>query len=342
MLKKLRFWLGLGLTSFFLFLLFYRTDFSEIGAALRQAQYWLLAPAVAVYFLTMVMRSWRWAWLLRPLGRFSFSELFAVLILGYTINNLLPLRLGELGRAYLVGRGHGTSKMAALGTIALERVWDGLTLLLFILVVSFILPLDGWLQDSARLMGLLLGLLFVAFLALASSPRLEEVILGLTRRLLPGSLGERVAGYARSFMVGLEDLRRPRDLAVVLFLSVLVWLGEALVFAVVAQAFSLQVSFSVLLLTMAVANLVTVLPSSQGGIGPFEWAGKTVLVLFGAAGPTAAAYVIVLHATFMVPLTLLGLLYLAWRHIDLGELTAPSPEAALGLEETHPEDLDCP
>lgn len=331
MLKKLRFWLGLGITGLFLFLFFYRADFSEIGAALGQAQYWLLAPAVAVYFLTMAVRSWRWAWLLRPLGRFSFTELFLVLILGYTVNNLLPLRLGELGRAYLVGRGHGTSKLAALGTIALERVWDGLALLLFILVVSFVLPLEGWLQDLAQLMGLLLGLLFAVFLALVISPRLSEGALGLVGRLVPGRLGERVAGYGRSFLVGLEGLRHPRELAVVLSLSVLVWLGEALVFVVMAQAFSLQVSFPVLLLTTAVANLATVLPSSQGGIGPFEWAGKTVLALFGVAGPTAAAYVIALHATLMVPLTAVGLLYMARKNLGLGDITAPR-EAAQGLE----------
>src|SRR3972149_956204 len=120
-----RLWLGLGGTGLFLGLFFWRTDLGELGDAQAQANYWWVIPAVAIWFASAVLRSLRWHYLLRGLTTLSTATLSPIVIIGYMANNLLPLRTGEFVRAYVLSERHQVSKMSTLGTIAVERVFDG-------------------------------------------------------------------------------------------------------------------------------------------------------------------------------------------------------------------------
>src|SRR3990172_5613676 len=136
-----RLWLGLGGTGLFLGLFFWRTDLGELGDALAQAIYWWVVPAVAIWFLSAAFRSLRWHYLLRRLASLSTRSLYPIVIIGCMANNLLPLRTGELVRAYVLGERHGVSKMSTLGTIAVERVFDGVVLVGFLVVAGAVLRL---------------------------------------------------------------------------------------------------------------------------------------------------------------------------------------------------------
>jgi hypothetical protein len=135
LLRSPRIWLGVALSALFIVIFLWRTDFGEIGDAFAHANYWWALASIPVYFVAAYFRAWRWKYLMRPLGEFRTSALFPIVIIGFMANNLIPARAGEFVRAYLVGERYSISKMAALGTIAVDRVFDGITLLPFLLIV---------------------------------------------------------------------------------------------------------------------------------------------------------------------------------------------------------------
>ena len=114
-----------------LLLLLYQADISDLKNALRNANYYLLAPSIVVYFFAVFFRAIRWRYLLSPMGQFPVGRLYSVVVIGYMANNLLPVRLGELVRSYYLARRENVSASSALATIAVERVYDGITLLAF-------------------------------------------------------------------------------------------------------------------------------------------------------------------------------------------------------------------
>jgi uncharacterized protein (TIRG00374 family) len=341
LLKSYRFWLAIGVSLLFLGLFFSRIDLGDTWEKLGEADYFLLLPAILVYFGAVYFRAFRWQYLLTPVKPLAVMRLYPVVVVGYMANNLLPLRIGEVVRAYYLGEREKISKVSSLATIAVERVFDGLTLLFFAAVVSMFLPLVGLLQglgERAGIPWLVLALamsmpfvLIAAFMVVASSsPPWLDTIVDRVTGILPGQVGAKVSGLIHIFIGGLEILQSPRRLLMVFLLSLPVWLMEAMMYYLLAFAFDLDQVFSpaemigVILLVTSVSNLATAVPAAGGGIGAFEVAAAATLTLLGADGATAGAYTIVVHTALLVPVTLLGLIYLWMDKISLGQLTRES------------------
>ena len=359
-MRSRRLWFGLAVSLVFLLLLFLRVDLKDTVRSLGKANYLFVVPAIALYFVALVFRTLRWRFLLSHLKPIPVDRLLPVVVVGYMANNLLPIRLGEVVRSYYLGQREGVSKSAGLATIAVERVFDGLTLLFFLAVASMALPIGGLVQDLAEDTGLpallliagttvpfvfALGSLIVVAYRPAWPVWLAERV---TRRLIavayrsawlvwlvervtrrqPEKLGPSIVEVVELFVSGLASLRDPRRLLALFLLSLPVWIMEAAMLYVIGFSFDLQDSFSsqgmmiaAILATTATANLATSLPSSQGGIGPFELFSTATLVVLGVAGPVATAYTVTVHAALLVPVTLLGLAFLWRQNLSLAQLT---------------------
>lgn len=320
MLKGRRFWVGLIVTLFFLALFFYQVDFTQMGRALQGANYLFLLPATVVYFIGMGLRTLRWSYLLDPLCHIGVRRLFPVMAIGYMANNTLPLRLGELVRAYFLCRRESMSQASALATIVVERIFDGLALLLILSAVSLFLPLAGWIGETARMVAVLVIVALLFAFAIGSSPKRTERVVAAFLRFLPGRLRAKAMEVTDLFLEGFRVLHHPGKLLLVLLASFLVWVTEATVFYLVSFSFDLGLPFTVLLLTMSVASLSVSLPATQGGIGPFEFFCARTVALFGVSLPLASAYAIVVHAVLLVPFSLLGFYYLAMEGSTLKHL----------------------
>ncbi|MDY6906867.1 MAG: lysylphosphatidylglycerol synthase transmembrane domain-containing protein [Chloroflexota bacterium] len=328
--RNRRFWIGLVITLVFLALFLYpllRTGFADMGRALAEANYLYLIPALAVYFVGVFLRSVRWSYLLLPLGRFSPFRLFPLVVIGFMVNNVLPARLGIVARAIILGERERMSKMAAGGTMVVEQVFDGVTLLFFIAVVAiFGVSLAGVLQGTVYVVAGLFILALVLCLALASSERLAQWVVSLVVRLLPHRWRERVGLWLVRLVEGLGIMRSPWRLLVVFLLSNLVWLAEAGTFYFVALSFDLGQPFYVLLLATAVANLAWALLMTQGGLGSFDLAAQQTLVFFGVGVGLASSYVLVLHAVLLLPMTALGFVFLWLENLSLSRLVSRGEE----------------
>jgi uncharacterized protein (TIRG00374 family) len=311
-------WLGVGGTAVFLGLFFWRTDLGELADALAQANYWWVVPAVAIWFVSAAVRSLRWHYLLRRLVGLSTATLYPIVIIGYMANNLLPLRTGEIVRAYVLGERHKVSKMSTLGTIAVERVFDGVILVAFLVLAGAVLGLSSelrWLAVAmALLFALLLGVLIYAAFSPERASRWVERIIGL----LPRSLRQQARGPVDSFLSGLQSLQSPYLVSLVLATSLGAWLLEALVYYLVGLAFNIDEGFVAYLMVAAAANLAITLPSASGGIGPFELLTKETLTFLGVGSSVAGAYAVALHGLLLLPVIVAGLAFLWAVNLSLG------------------------
>lgn len=312
MILSWRFWLGFLMSLAFLYAVFYQTDPREVWLALQTANYFWLFPAIAVYFLGVWLRAWRWHYLLRSIQALPVNLLFKTIIVGYTANDLLPFRLGELVRAYFLGARAGVSKAATLTTIVVERVLDGLTMLLFMVVASFFLPLDQALQGIVRLSAVLLLAMLLLMLLAVATWGLSYRLLVRAAGLLPASIGDRMVGLGESFLKGLGAMKQGKDFLAVLAFSILGWLPEVGMYALIGQGFGLNKPFSAFMLATAAGNLGAMVPSTPGYVGVFDAPAKYALVLAGVGNDIAASYVLVVHAALIMPVVLLGLYYV-WQ-----------------------------
>lgn len=329
-MRNPRFWLGLLISGVFLYLAFRGQDFQEIRNALERTNYWYVIPAVGLYFIGVYLRTFRWAWVLRGVVPLQTSALFSVVVIGYMANNVLPLRAGELVRSYVLSTRTGLRKTSILATIAVERLFDGLTMLLFILVASIFVGLTDQLQTVTYFAAGLFGAV-VLFLLVLTTSRARELLISRLLPMLPDAIRTRAEQFLESIFAGLSVMRRRNDLIVVSGVSILAWLFEAAMYLVISFGFGLELGIAAILLVTAVANLATLIPSSPGYVGPFE--AGVLLALVGAVGiqrEVAISFAIVVHAALYLPITLWGLGYwwresFTWR--DMRRLAAEEERA---------------
>jgi uncharacterized protein (TIRG00374 family) len=341
LIKPRSFIFGVIVSLVFVGLFFLTVDEKEMGKALADADLKYLAPAVAFYFGAVLFRTLRWRYLLSPLRVFAAARLFPVVVVGYMANNLLPVRLGELARAYYLRQREDFSTSTALATIAVERVYDGITLLLLALAaVPFLLGydlLDGARSSQKWSWALLAGLAAVVFVAaivaltmLAIKPGFARTIYKLSR-IFPSKLQPKVQKLIGLFIEGLTALREPRRHVGLFLWSVPIWLFEGALYLFIAFTFNLHQAFEpawlllpVVMLVMAASNLASSIPSSPGSIGTFEFPAAAALVLVGVGQGTAGAYAVLVHVVLLLPVTALGLVFLWTGHISLARLAKGS------------------
>lgn len=318
---KLKFWLGLVVSLIFLYLAFQGQDFGKIGKALGEANYWWLLPALGAYFAGVWVRAVRWHFLLGPIKKVSINRLFPVVVIGYMANDVLPVRMGEVVRAYVLGKRENVSKTGTLATIVVERIMDGITMLLFLSGAALFVTINKDIEGIEKLASIVFLVFIVIFFVVASNRNTLLKLEAFGLKLLPSKIRPRVAGLADKFIDGLQVLRQWRDLLAVFGLSIAAWLCEAAMYWMVALAFSgLNLSWQAIIMTLAVANLFTLVPSTPGYVGPFDFAANKVLVsVFLAPAELAASYVILLHAALYFPITLWGLFYWVREHFSFKE-----------------------
>ena len=354
-----KFLLALGVSLALLLLLLYRVNIGDLADALTKANYLYVIPAIPIYFLAVYFRAVRWRFLLTPLSVFPASRLYPVVIIGYMANNVLPARLGELVRSYyLARRERGVNASSALATIAVERVYDGLTLLSWAAVAAPVLLLLGEFEGTGSasratwvILAALTASLFVGALAfltcLAVFPRTMEIFDRLLL-VVPERIRPKISQLIHTFVEGLLILSSPRKHLTLFLLSMPVWALEASMYLLISYSFGIDSHFGsigvlllVVLLLTATSNLATSLPISIGGIGTFEVVAQQTLIALGIDETPAGAYAIFLHVIALwLPVNLAGLAIMWKQNLSLSRLAgegqmgsspeSPVPQGAAG------------
>jgi glycosyltransferase 2 family protein len=330
-MKRWQFWFGLAISALFLYLVLSKIDFPQLWLVLIEANYWWLIPGVAVYFVALWVRSWRWHYLVRPLKSIPTRTMFPIVTMGYAANNIFPARAGEVLRAVVLKRHEGVAIPASLATIIIERMFDGIVMLGFVFIN--LAELTRLTRVAIEVAGIKFGIREVAiwgsvaffgalalFLVAAMFPApTDRLMTWLVAHLVPARIRDKTLGIIRRFLEGLKSLRSPFDVLMVFFTSVLIWLLETVKYWFVMHAFSFSISFFALMLMNGVVNLATTIPSAPGYLGTFDLPGIAVLQAYNIPREIAASYTFVLHFALWFPVTALGLYYMVREGISWSE-----------------------
>jgi uncharacterized protein (TIRG00374 family) len=326
-------WQGLvanvGISLVFLDLVFYKLDIRTMLIAMKQANYYMFIPSLVILVISLIIRTWRWHWLLYQTKTARFYSLFSSLMIGTAANMVLPARAGEFIRAYFLGRQEKISKTTAFATIVVERIFDGLTILLFLLLVVI---LTGARSDEIKYMGYLgasfyLGVVVGLFLLYFR----RDFLVRLIKALLPRPLAEKIEEILDAFLEGMQVMRNGRQLFMVILLSLATWVGFALSFWPIMLAFDFgaPVPYYAPFLVIAFGALGLTIPGAPAGIGIFQYV--TVLALriaFTLSGAklaanfdeVAAVFSLLLHFSQVAPEVLVGLYCFLRENVSLREV----------------------
>jgi uncharacterized protein (TIRG00374 family) len=295
-------------------------ELEKLYSALRTIDYRFLVPAVLLNVSSPWVQAHRWRYLLKSVKEVKTSSLFSVVMIGFLGNSTLPAKLGELIKAFVIGRKEGISKSSSLATIAVERTFDGMTVVFLLVVTSLFAPLPGWVNKLAYL-GLLLNVGLLSFLLFFKhrTDRATSLVSSVLRPF-PQKLTGRALGLLTLFAEGLRVLEEGGQLTMVSVLSVLLWLIPALVTLSVFHALSLTVPPIAALVVVVIVALGIMLPFSPGNVGTTEYLCIVALALFGVEKSDALSLSIVLHASQLVPMTVIGLFCLWLEQLSLREL----------------------
>jgi uncharacterized protein (TIRG00374 family) len=329
-LRRLGIIAAFAVSLLFAFLAFHDVDWSETMRALVGANGTIVFLGAIVGLGGFVVRAFGWKFLLVPVEHLSGRRLFTPVAIGYMANNLLPARVGEFARAYVVGRRENVSKSAALATIVIERIFDGLTLLLILAVISLYFPFPPWVKESGALVAAALFLLAVALALVAAKIELVIRVIDLVvGPFLPG-MAVQLKSQFRNFVVGLDLKNHYPTVLLALLFTFLRWTFEACIYLSVIYALGLEhrVPIHGALFVMVAVNIACMIPQAPGFIGSVQIACIQALSVFGIDRETAVAYSLLVHAAFFFPITIVGLVCLAQSPLTFAEIRKSGNTAA--------------
>jgi glycosyltransferase 2 family protein len=313
---------GLVVSAVFLYLALRRIDVQVVWSTLANSHWWpwyVLAPSV--YLVGLLMRGLRCREILKPHCDLPVATSTNIVVIGYAANNVLPARLGEVARAYVLSRKANLTVSLSLAVTFLERIFDGLTITLLLLAAAMYSPLPAWGREVLFAAG---GIFAIAVTGVVLVMVAKSAVLSLAKRMtsfLPEPISERILSILDRAIAATDCLRDPLLTAKVAVLSLLVWLIEGAVYMLILPAFDLPLNPIWALMAMCVTNLGILVPSSPGYVGPFQYFCMMALGIFGVPRETGLGFAVMAFFLTYVPVTTWGLAAIAYYRIDLGTAT---------------------
>lgn len=322
--------LGIALIVFLL----RSVNLDQLGNDFSHVEYSYLALAMVAFVVNLGMKVPRWALLFGDDAP-DWDNLFGAINVGYAVNSLLPARLGDLVRAYWIRDRAGISMVQTLSTIALERVLDGVTVLAMFLILAPTVAFPSALRGSALAAGSVFVALLLAMLALAYASTRENRFSRFLRGLEEGrwAIVGRVIGQVSN---GLRALHDARTVGLLVLYTAIIWGANSVLLWLVALAFHLDAPLAAGALGNAVVSLGMTVPSTPGYIGIFDYLIVVTLGLYGVAKTPALAAAFVFHAIAFIPVTVIGIIYIARAGYGVTMQMLRSSAAQKEELDTHP------
>jgi uncharacterized protein (TIRG00374 family) len=318
--------LGLAVSAALLVYLFWNVDLHEVATRLANTNWWFLALSIGLNLGSLWLRAWRWYYLFPP-GSHP-SHLFNSLMIGYLGNNVLPLRAGEVVRAYVASR-RGQRFWTVLATIVVERALDGLAVGVILLALFLAIPIPARFRWPAAifLAADLAAMLLLAVIAVAPA-RCGILIRALLHRWAWGE--RRAMDVLGTMSEGLRGVRAGHHATPITLSTVVIWTLFALSVWTGLRAARLDVPLAASWTVLAFLGLGVSLPSSPGYLGVVQAATVLALALFSVPRTEALSFSLLFHASQFFPVTVYGLVLLLVEHVSLSDAsrTAEAPAAS--------------
>jgi glycosyltransferase 2 family protein len=328
--KKIQFWFGIGISCVLVCWLIFTCDWEEVQKEVVGIHIWMLIPAVLLFIFHFVLRAVRWRLLLgdqEKKNRPSLSLLFDGMMVGNLATFLLPLRVGEFVRPYMLSRCSDSTFALSFVSVVLERFFDLSSVLLsFGLLLLFLDPvkqeINPIVYDGAFFLSGVAGLILVFILSAVYLPKQLLAIAKMGLSIFPAKLRTALLKFLEEFLVGATVLRSGSLLLQVILWSVVIWASTYARFWISLAAFP-TIDPSILLSVGAgvLVSLAIAAPSAPGFVGVYEAGCIAAFALFGLSKESATAYAIVTHVLEYILVGLFGCIALFRNDLKLGDLT---------------------
>ena len=314
MTRWLKLIIGIGITGAFIWLLVRGLDISALGQAFAELSLPLLLLALVFLSAGYALRIVRWWWMLRVLEpSLPVKACVWPFLTSIAVNNVLPFRAGDALRVFGFRRQLRSPAVRVLGTLIIERILDLLALLGFFFIGLLGLPGGVFPESFVRIATWLVGLSVAGLvIVILVTPWLGLIIERITKLdfFERRNLSEAVARHGGHLIGALGVVRSPGRLFGLLVMSIMTWAFEGAVFATVAFSVNAGVDALGPWFALGTGTLATLIPSSPGYVGTFDYFAAQGLVAYGADPEVAVAFALTVHAVLWLPLTAAGLAYL--------------------------------
>ena len=328
--KKMLLIVGLMVSIICSWLFVRKIEWSSLGVAFSEAKYIYILPTIIIMFVAQYIRAIRWEVLLSPIKKVSVLNLFSVSMIGFMANNVLPARLGEIIRPVMIARKEKIGVSTSFATIAIERVFDILGIIVIASLLFCFLPSDNETNSQAVILQLKKWSAIMAFLGICAIttlfllslyPKRAGAVFEKLLFVFPHPLRDKLVNMLHSFISGLQVFDHKTKLLWAGALSIVIWLLNAASIYVLSYSFDIGLSFAGSCFVAVCLALAVALPQAPGFIGVFHIATQKSLDVFGIDLSSAQSFAILLWAINFVPITITGLLFL-WREgISFGEMS---------------------
>lgn len=335
--KKL--WIGIGISLFFLFLLFRKIDIHKLLAAFKEMNCYYLWPAVLSTFISYFFRAVRWRYLLLPLKKTRLGNLFPATIIGYMANNILPARLGEFVRAFVLGEKECISTSAVFASLVIDRLFDGFTVLLILLFTFFTVKLPGGMESVQH--GLVVGgyitltiyIFVVVFLVILKQRTMQTInLIGGLLKPFPAKVAEKVIPLLGSFIEGVRLSSKPAELFALLCSSLVIWAFAIWPVDLLLRSFGIILPITASMFIMVFLVFAVMVPAAPGYVGTYHAACVYGLMAFNIQKEKALSVALMIHGVSFFPVIIVGLFYLWKKDVSLSEMRNKSTQEESLLE----------
>ena len=310
--------LGFGISIICLYFAFRGIEWIQVAVTFRKANFFWLILSILFQLLSLAIAGFRWKTVIN-LPEVSWASASASMMVGLMVNNILPGRMGEFVRPILLGQEIKRSKAFLFATVVIDRISDLLVLLILGLLSFGMFPFIPWARQMSIVGGwvLVLGLLVIGIFSYSNvGLKIEKIIC----QYCSTRFYERITHFLQKLRLGFRSFQSIQRGAAVFGLSWLVWAAWFLCLYYALNAFKLILPIWGVILLLSTLNLGGLVPSSPGYAGTYHLLAILVLSNFAIKKEEALGFILVFHALWYVPQTLLGLIILIKKNLSLGQL----------------------
>ncbi len=296
-------------------LLFYFIDFREALEAFRNVRPLELTIVFFLNFVVIIFKSIRWQILLTPRPRLVI--LFLTNLVGFMANTILPARAGELVRALVLGKKENISKTTVLGSAALDRIFEGIGMLILLVIMPLIMETPDWMKKGTFGFIIFFSAIFIVIILMMKlSPETLVKYLPLSNKT-----NEVIKNIFEKLQKGFEAINNLKTSSAATLLSLLGWITQIFMIHLVILSFGIHLSPLAALMTLLAVNIAIMIPAAPGSLGTFELSVVLALGFFGIEKSLALSIALTYHFIQLIPVTIAGvisipLLGMKFRDID--------------------------
>ena len=318
--RTIKYFLGVLISVIGLYYAFRQVNIWELWISIKNVNIILILLAVFILVSSNVIRAWRWQILVKPIKEVSFDPAFSSIMIGYFGNSVLPFRMGEFLRAYVVADKTSLSASTAFGTIVIERILDFVGLSAVILLIMTVYPLKSIV--GSIIIGVIV-LSLTAFIFILLFGGFKSILLVKIEKSLVLKMGllRKILLFLKNFLDGATTIRATNKLGVILLYTLIIWIMYycSTYLATIATGIELEwFGFGVLLISTTLAISV---PAAPGYVGTYHAAAVYILTnLFDVGRVDAQATAIILHAVGTIPIVIIGAGYFLKNSVNFMDI----------------------